>query len=551
MPIVGIAARLAALLGISAFQKPKEPHALSLDDPHVEQVRQQFGGGLSPIPWSQTRWYLRDLESAERNADQGHLVGAARLMRAARKDGVVAGVLSTRTKGLVQLPKRFVGNEDAVALLEEGHDKARSLFDEMCPPNELAMLQADGELIGVGVAELVPVEGRDFPLLTRLDPEFLTYRWSENRWYFQSIAGQIPITPGDGRWVLHVPGGRSAPWQNGLWRAVGKAYIRKEHAQIHKDNWEAKLANPARVAIAPGGATEAQKQNWFRRVCAWGVNSVFGMTPGYDLKLVESNGRGHESFDATIAAQNDEFKIALAGQLVTSDGGAGFQNSNIHESIRGDLIQSDADSLAYTINSQVLPQWQVAQQGDKAFRDLVAVQWDTTPPADQTKKASAMVQVATAITELSKALEAHDLNLDARQLATQFGIPLTDKKRQGNAGATTLADALQLAKARGLRADEKSVRELAARVGIELEEQPEGEETVDALPLAPTDIAKVVKGKEARSSLKLPAFGDERDNLTITQLGEQSKADAEADAEIEVDEQTSDDDGDDAEKVAA
>ena len=332
-------------------------------------------------------------------------------------------------------------------------------------------------------------------------------------------------------------GGRSAPWQHGLWRAIGKAYIRKEHAELHKDNWEAKLANPARVAYAPSGATEGQKNAWFRRVMAWGINSVFGLTPGYEVKLLESNGRGYESFEKTVANQNDEFKMALAGQLVTSDGGAGFQNSDIHRAIRADLIQADGDELAYTINTQVLPYWQYKMQGDAAFENLVSVHWDTTPPADLSKNAATMVQLATAIAELTKSLGEHGLVPDVRALATQFGIPLADEK--GNAAtATALADVLQLARVHGLRPDEASVRAIAARLGVMLEEQPEGEETVEALPLAPTDAAKVIKGKEARASLKLGPFNDERDELTITQLGETSKADAEADAEIEVDEHT-------------
>jgi phage gp29-like protein len=87
---------------------------------------------------------------------------------------------------------------------------------------------------------------------------------------------------------------------------------------LHKDNWEAKLANPARVAVAPSGAAEEQAEGWFRTVMAWGVNTVFGMRPGYDVKLIESNGRGFDSFNKTIADQNNEMIIAVAGQTVTT-----------------------------------------------------------------------------------------------------------------------------------------------------------------------------------------------------------------------------------------
>lgn len=386
-----------------------------------------MGGQLALPSVTQTRWYLADLESAELNADAGSIEQAARLMTAARKDGVLAGVLSTRTAGLVRLPKKFRGDAEVIAALEVGHDYVRSVFDEMFPPSELALLAADGELLGVGVAELVPVEGRDYPVLVRLPPEFLMYRWVENRWYYRSIAGLIPITPGDGRWILHVPGGRMTPWQHGLWRAVGRAFIRKEHAALHKDNWEAKLANPARVAVAPSGAAEEQAEEWFRAVLAWGINTVFGMRPGYDVKLVESNGRGFDSFNKTIADQNTEMIIAIAGQTVTVDGGAGFQNSDIHKTIRADLIKATGDGLAYTINTQGLPVFIMLRFGEEALESKATVMfWDVTPPKDRNSEATSMVTAANGIKLMSEALQLYGMQLDIAAVTTQYGIPVSD-----------------------------------------------------------------------------------------------------------------------------
>ncbi len=396
-------------------------------------MRRSQGGQIQPLPNTKPRWYMSELESAEFAADRGDMRPAADLMRACRKDGQIAGVLSTRTGGLVRLPKTFRGDPRIVAALEQGHGAVRSVFDEMFPATELALLAADGVLLGVGVAELVPVEGRDYPVLVRLDPSFLIYRWNENRWYFNSIAGPIAITPGDGRWVLHAPGGRMAPWSHGLWRAIGRAYIRKEHAALHKDSWEAKLANPARVAVAPQGSTESQKDTWFRAVMAWGINTVFGMTPGYDVKLLESNGRGYESFCKTISDMNTEIAIAIAGQTVTTDGGAGFQNSDIHKSIRADLIKETADGLAYTINTQGIPQFVVLRWGEAALEVSAVVEWDVTPAKDRSAEAQGLLTIAQAIQQLAVALGASGRQLDIAAVASRFGIPiLNDRNGDGD-----------------------------------------------------------------------------------------------------------------------
>lgn len=393
-----------------------------LDSPQVIRAREMLGGQLGNIPYTQTRWHLADLEAAERLADTGDLSMAARLMRAARKDGTFLGVLATRTGGLVRLPKKFRGDSEIVKHLTVGYDSVRSVFDEMLPPTELANFQADCLLLGVGVGILEPVPGRAYPVFIRLDPEHLRYIWQQNRWYYASIAGLIPISPGDGRWVLHTPGGRVAPWQNGLWRAVGRAWIDKEHAQLLKSNWESTLANPARVAVSPQGAAERQKQSWWRAIMAWRVNSVFGVTPGYDVRLLESNGRGYECFLKTIESSNKDLVIALTGSTVLVDGGTGFANADVHAAIRADLIKGDAEGLAYTINTQVLAQWVFALWGNDAVERGAIVEWDTTPPEDLSKRATTQMQAAQALTAWQTALAPGGEKVDARAFAAQYGI---------------------------------------------------------------------------------------------------------------------------------
>ena len=340
---------------------------------------------------------------------------------------MISGLLGTRCAGLVRLPKRFYGDAQISAALQSNNG-SRSVFDEMFPPSELTMLDKDGVALGVGIAELVPVTGRDYPVMVRLDPENLIYRWTENRWYFQSTAGLLAVTPGDGRWILHLPGARMAPWNAGLWPSIGRAYINKEHAMSCRSNYSAKLANPARVAKAPLGASEPERKNIFKKLLAWGMNQVFELPIGWDVTLLESNGIGIQIFQKEIDTSDMEAMVAISGQVVTTTGGTGFANADIHKTIREDLIKSDGDALAYTINTQGLPLYIATNYGLEAIeKRFTAVEWNTATPVELKTEAETMVSVAAAIGQLREVLQASGHEVDIDTLTTRFSIPLVGR----------------------------------------------------------------------------------------------------------------------------
>lgn len=369
-------------------------------------------------PRSQTRWVQKQVESAVLSADSGDLSSAARLAASLRRDATYAGLLSTRAGGLTRLPKLFRGAPDVVAELETREEVG--LFDRVHAPKELELLDADGIALGVGIGEYLYREDRDEPTFVRLDPEHLRYRWADDSWVYLSSVGPLTVTPGDGRWVLHTPGGYLQPWRGGLWPSLGRAFVAKEHAYLYRENYSGTLANPARVAVNPEGAGEEQKLSFFQRVMAWRLNAVFGLPQGWDVKLLESNGRGYDVFKQTIESSDREFMIGLAGQIVTVDGGAGFANADIHATIRTDLIQGDAQGLAATLNEQGLRPLVNRLFGHKA---RATVAWDTRPPVDLTADATAIKAAAEAIKAANEALAPYGLRVDATEMATRFKIP--------------------------------------------------------------------------------------------------------------------------------
>lgn len=512
---------LNALLAISAYARPPSS-SISLDSPAVESVREALGGNIQSQPVTQIRWYMSDLESARYTADNGDLAPAARLCAAMRGDGTVSGALSSLAGGLTRLPKQFRGHPDIVSELEQGHSSVRSLFDEMLPPKELEAVAGDFVLLNVAVGELLPVEGRDFPVFCRLDPQFLRYRWNEARWYFQSVAGPIPITPGDGRWVLFL-GSRLSPWQFGKWISSGKSAILKWSSEMMRANWEAKLANPARVAKLPAAATDADAQGFVSRFGQWGLNTVFALRPGWDMSLLESKGTGHESFDKSIEGYKLEIIVDLLGQSMTTTGGEGFSNSATGLEVRADILQGLADGIGYGINTQVLPQFVVRRYGLEALETPAVMAWTTATAKDQNARASSLVQAAAAVKALYEALQPYGISPDVAELCSEFGVPVdNDKDGDGEpddasdermgVDVQAIAAALDLAKRGGLQATQKSIKTIVERVGVELEPSK------GQIDLAPEDIVRVSKVDEARAQLGQPALGDDRGDLLIAQL---------------------------------
>lgn len=369
-----------------------------------------------------TRWLQKDIEDAIKLADQGDLSRCGQLSKSLRRDGTLGGILSTRTSGLTRLPKQFRGTPNVVVDLE-GQGGDEGLFERMVASKELALLLGDGILMGVGVGELIPLPDRREKVFVRLEPEFLRYRWWEDRWHYHSIAGLLPITPGDGRWVLHTPGGYQNPWTNGLWGALARSFVAKDHAFNYRENYSGKLANPARVAESPQAANEEMTNKWFRKVAAWGPNQVFSTKPGYVVKLLElANGTGHKVFQDTIDSSDKEFMIALAGQIVTITGGTGFANAGIHATIRTDLIQDDGDDGAGTCNSQILRPEVNRLYGGAARGN---VRWDTKPPGDLKAEAEAISAAAKAAEDFNRVGAPAGLQVDMRELATRYKVPVT------------------------------------------------------------------------------------------------------------------------------
>lgn len=393
--------------------------------------RKAMGNHLSLRPELQTQWLLADFDSALHDATNGDLQKATLLWKSICTDAVFRGVFDTFTAGVVALPKKFRGQQRYVEALETGHESVRSLFTEIMPPEQLRLMVSDYLGLGVALGELIEVPGRTFKILKRVDPTFLRYVWSgfgtednKTNWYYASALGPIPVTPGDGRWVLWAQASHAEPWTRGFWTAAGRIFIEKQHAILAAINYQRTLANAGIILTSPQGANESDRNDWFEGGANWGLNTVLSAPPGYGATLLQGSGVGYETFDTTIKRCNEEMIVLVAGNRVTTQGNSGFSSSNLYETIRDDRIRSTAESLADFINLQILPQWVVSEYGLAEIENTPCIAFDVAPPMDPVQLADAWTKISQALPLIEQWVASHGEQLDFGEVIRNARIPI-------------------------------------------------------------------------------------------------------------------------------
>jgi hypothetical protein len=432
-----VASLVSALLGVSTFSPPTQPGP-KIGDEGVRLAREALGGNLEPIPQTRLRWYPPDVERAQLMADNGDMTLIGQLNQSMRVDGVVRGLLDARAC-VVNFPKRFYGAAEVVDTLKSKTNSDRDVYNEMIPAAEAKLMVADEIVCGLAIGEMVPVKGRNFPVLIRRFVQNLYYLWPKNQWYYRSIAGLIPIQPGvptdDGNmWVLHMGGGRLAPWNSGRWNTLGRSYINKTQTLFARQSYVMKHSHPARVAFSSLGASDEQRRTYLTQLIRWALNAAFVLDPGWDVKLIESNGQGIKVYDADIENYDKQIATALCGSSAMLQGTAGFSNLDVFRVVQTDLITESSSAWDHTVNTQILPAFIGQHWGVDALDNATTVETDTTPPKDRKIEADTLVQLGAALKGLAEAIaraqvaagSTKPVAVNVVELLERFGVPFSE-----------------------------------------------------------------------------------------------------------------------------
>lgn len=333
-------------------------------------------------------------------------------------DDRIGGALGSRVKGLLGLPFHFEPAQGA-ARRTPIIKASESDWWQSNPESELDQVLRWGIFFGLGPGELVWTEdsrtGRMLPKLKFWHPRHLRFDPQTREWFMMTVDGEVPFTPGDGKWLLYAPYGMNRPWAQGAWRACSLWWMLKTYARQDWAGYSEQHGKPIKVGHAPETASKDARKLLAADLNDLGSDTAIALPPGYDMKLVEATANTWLNFKAQIDLADSGMAIAVAGQNLTSKvQGASLAAANVHNSIRLDLINADGESLATTMHDQQWTWWTEFNFGERKLTPWP--KWDTTPPTDLKELAGTLNTTGDALKKLQ------ELGVDIEPLLERFNL---------------------------------------------------------------------------------------------------------------------------------
>ncbi len=376
------------------------------------------------------RWSVAMVRSALTEHVNGVFSSSSMLVDAMLADDRIAADTRTRVLAVTGLPFRL----EASAIGDQRRAKAvvkdaERLWPRIAPVALLHDLMRWAILLGFApaVCGWTTTARRWTPSAVLFHPEHVSLDTMSEGLRASTTKGLVPITPGDGAWILHAPDG-ARPWMGGAVRGLALPWLARQYARRDWSRFSEKHGLPIVGAIVPMESDKADKDQFYADLRRLGSEGLV-MLPrdredrGFDVKYLEpGNVQASNAFRDLIASCDRAIAVALLGQANTADEGGSFAKATALNAIRLDLLEADARALGQTIYAQLLRPWAHYQYGDA---DLAPVPvWDPTPPADTSALATTHKTAGEALGAWTKAAAASGLTVDVEAMAERYGVPL-------------------------------------------------------------------------------------------------------------------------------
>jgi phage gp29-like protein len=398
----------------------------------AEEIRSTAGAIAREIPLATvaTGWDVPSARIAYEDLVVGLFDRPAQLVDSIDGDSRVQAAMASRVGGLLGrpvdfvLPRRFRDSDEA----KECRDAFVDAWPTMAAEPVVSEIQRWAVQLGFGPAQsLWDTSGRyAIPHQRPWHPRYTYFHWLYRCYVAITMDGQVPITAGDGHWVLHAPHGEYRGWMRGSVRAIAPWWLARNYALRDWARYSERHGLPIIIAKSPAVGDPIQINNWRNSLSRLGQETVINCPQhtdaraSFDVGLLETADGSWEGFAGLIRQCDTEITLALLAQNLTTEVKEGsYAAARVHADVRQALLEADARALAQTIYTQIARPFAAMNFGDPDLAPLV--KWDVRPYEDGLTAVQTFTQYAMALYQLRNSGLAPR---DPERLAKDFGIDL-------------------------------------------------------------------------------------------------------------------------------
>lgn len=406
-----------------AWQPPRDP----LKDARAGVIAREI-----PVITTQTHWAWGEVRAALDDMRVGIFDRPAQLAEAILWDGRVQAAMGSRTGGLLGRPVKIEPADNARVrgsrAAREVADAWSDVWPSIARESSMAQLHRWGVML-FGLAQLTWDTSVTpwVPHIVPFHPRYTYYQFVFRKLIAITLDGQMPVTPGDGHWVLHAPFGEHRGWMSAAMPALAQPWIQRNFAYRDAARYCERHGFPMLRAKVPAAADPRQIATLRNALVNVGQESVLelpqavdGQT-GYDVDYLEPTSATWECFGESIRLCDADITLALLGQNLTTEVKEGsFAAARVHGDVRQAFIEFDNRALAQTIYTQIARPFALLNYGDADLAPWTSR--DIMPYEDNASLAQTFSSFAAAVLALRNAgveLE------DPAALAWQMGVRLS------------------------------------------------------------------------------------------------------------------------------
>lgn len=407
-----------------AYQPPFDPLKLGDNGSRARLVYRDL-----PIVTIQNTWTIAQAIAAMAAHMIGIFEGSGQLADSIIGDPRVIATMGSRVSGLFGREVRFTPanpSKEAKECLRAWKEHWPTFVGE----GALREMHEYEILMGFSPAQLVWDTAGDVwkPYLRPWHPRFVYYHWGLRRYMAISLDGNIPIIPGDGKWVLHKRRGDRA-WIRGTMRGILEPWLLRHFAFRDMARFGEVHGMPTRVGETPMSADPGERSQFERQLANLGNETTLLIGKGvdadssYGYHLVEAQDTSWEVYPSQIDRCDTDIVLAMLFQNLTTEVKSGaLASTEAHMDIRQGGIEDDDTSWMNTLHNQIARCFAYFNFGDASLAPWT--QWDVEPRQNLVENGKKAQQFGTAIEVLRRGgVKFKDVEELRRWTAKVLGLP--------------------------------------------------------------------------------------------------------------------------------